>query len=122
MRRRNPVSWRTSAPFIACHFLPLIGLFTGFEAADLVLLVALYWIRMFFVTAGYHRYFAHKSFSTGRAMQFVFAFGGLDRSAEGAALVGGSPPDPSPLHGHGARPALALARVLVEPRGVDPLG
>ena len=83
MQRRNPVSWRTSAPFILCHFLPLIGLFTGFSPIDLVLLVVLYAVRMFFITAGYHRYFAHKSFRTSRAMQFVFAFGGLTAAQKG---------------------------------------
>jgi stearoyl-CoA desaturase (delta-9 desaturase) len=77
------VSWRTSAPFIACHFLPLIGLWTGVHARDVVLLVVLYVIRMFFITAGYHRYFAHKSFRTGRGMQFALAFGGLTAAQQG---------------------------------------
>ncbi|HEX2382736.1 MAG TPA: acyl-CoA desaturase [Acidimicrobiales bacterium] len=83
MRRRNPVSWRTSAPFILCHFLPLFGLFTGFALVDLVLVVVLFEVRMFFITAGYHRYFAHKSFQMNRAMQFVFAFGGLTAAQKG---------------------------------------
>ena len=83
MRSRNPVSWRTSAPFIVCHFLPLIGLFTGFSPVDLVLLVVLYAVRTFFITAGYHRYFAHRSFRTGRLMQFVLAFGGLTAAQKG---------------------------------------
>src|SRR5262249_41037201 len=30
---------------------------------------------MFFVTAGYHRYFSHRSFKTSRWFQFVLAFG-----------------------------------------------
>jgi stearoyl-CoA desaturase (delta-9 desaturase) len=77
------VSWRTSAPFILCHFLPLIGLFTGFALVDLVLVVVLFEVRMFFITAGYHRYFAHKSFQMNRAMQFVFAFGGLTAAQKG---------------------------------------
>jgi len=83
VRSRNPVSWRTSAPFIVCHFLPLIGLFTGFSPVDLVLLVVLYAVRTFFITAGYHRYFAHRSFRTGRLMQFVLAFGGLTAAQKG---------------------------------------
>ncbi len=83
MRRRNPVSWRTSAPFIVCHFLPLLGLWTGVHPIDLVLLVVLYWVRMFFITAGYHRYFAHKSYRTSRAMQFVLAYGGLTAVQQG---------------------------------------
>ena len=31
---------------------------------------------MFFITAGYHRYFAHRSYKTGRVFQFILAFGG----------------------------------------------
>ena len=33
MHERNPVSWRTSAPFIVCHFLPFIGLYWGSTGA-----------------------------------------------------------------------------------------
>jgi stearoyl-CoA desaturase (Delta-9 desaturase) len=35
--------------------------------------VFLYAVRMFAITAFYHRYFAHKSYQTSRAVQFVFA-------------------------------------------------
>ncbi|MBA2281164.1 MAG: fatty acid desaturase [Acidimicrobiia bacterium] len=31
---------------------------------------------MWFITAGFHRYFAHRAFRTSRAFQFVLAFGG----------------------------------------------
>ena len=44
---------------------------------------ALYVVRMFFVTAGYHRYFSHKSFRTSRAMQLVFAVGAQSSSQKG---------------------------------------
>jgi stearoyl-CoA desaturase (delta-9 desaturase) len=39
-----------------------------------VLCAALYVVRMFGVTAGYHRYFSHRTFRTSRAGQFVLAF------------------------------------------------
>jgi stearoyl-CoA desaturase (delta-9 desaturase) len=35
--------------------------------------VALYLVRMFAITAFYHRYFSHKAFRTSRFMQFLFA-------------------------------------------------
>jgi stearoyl-CoA desaturase (delta-9 desaturase) len=35
--------------------------------------VGLYFLRMLFLTAAYHRYFAHRSFKTSRAFQFVLA-------------------------------------------------
>jgi stearoyl-CoA desaturase (delta-9 desaturase) len=35
--------------------------------------LALYALRMFAITAFYHRYFAHRTFRTSRAVQFIFA-------------------------------------------------
>jgi len=32
--------------------------------------------RMFFITAGYHRYFSHRSYRLGRGAQLVMAIGG----------------------------------------------
>ena len=61
-------SWRTSAPFVAAHFIPLLAVFTGVHTGDLVLLAALYVGRVFFITAGYHRLLAHRSFKVGRAL------------------------------------------------------
>ncbi len=56
--------------------LPFLAFLTGVPWWNWVLMGGLYVVRMFFITAGYHRYFAHRSFRTSRAMQFVFAFGG----------------------------------------------
>ena len=36
--------------------------------------VASYFVRMVVVTAGYHRYFSHRSFKTSRGVQFLLAF------------------------------------------------
>jgi len=38
---------------------------------------------MFFVTAGYHRYFSHRSFKTSRWFQFVIAFMAMSSSQKG---------------------------------------
>lgn len=64
-------------PFWLCHLMPLAALWTGTHLIDWILCIGLFWLRMFFITAGYHRYFAHRSFKTSRAMQFVFAFGAM---------------------------------------------
>ena len=42
-----------------------------------------YVIRMFAVTAGYHRYFSHRSFKTSRAFQFVLALVGTTAMQNG---------------------------------------
>jgi stearoyl-CoA desaturase (delta-9 desaturase) len=84
-RRRDDerVNWRTSAPFIALHFVPLLAIFTGVTRTALLLFAATYFARMFFVTAGYHRYFSHRAFHLGRIGQAIFAFGGITAAQKG---------------------------------------
>ena len=60
-------------PFLAVH-LAAVGVFLvpfAWKWAGLAL--ALYLLRMWAVTAGYHRYFSHRSFKTSRAFQLVLA-------------------------------------------------
>jgi stearoyl-CoA desaturase (delta-9 desaturase) len=45
--------------------------------------VALYALRMFAVTAFYHRYFAHRAFKTSRALQLLFALLGASAVQRG---------------------------------------
>lgn len=64
-----------SIPFFAVHIAALVGgILTGFQWQWLALAVVSYVLRMFFVTAAYHRYFAHRTFKLGRVAQFVFAW------------------------------------------------
>ena len=73
----------SSIPFVALHFVPLLAVFTGVTRADLVLCAALYFGRMFFITAGYHRYFAHRSYKMARVPQFIMALGGTTAAQKG---------------------------------------
>lgn len=66
------------------HVVPFAAIWTGVRTQDVVMAVALYYIRMFFITAGFHRYFAHKSYKMGRVMQFLMAFGGQTSAQKGA--------------------------------------
>lgn len=68
------VAWRSSAPFIAANLLPLAAVFTGVDRRTLVLAFALYVVRMVAITAGYHRYFAHRTYRLARVPQFILAF------------------------------------------------
>ncbi len=61
-------------PFVLAHLACLAAVWTGVHATDLLIAVGLYGLRMFGITAGYHRYFAHRSFKTSRAFAFVLAF------------------------------------------------
>ena len=49
------------------------ALYTGVSAFEIALCLSLFWARLFGITAGYHRYFAHKTFKTSRAFQFFLA-------------------------------------------------
>jgi stearoyl-CoA desaturase (Delta-9 desaturase) len=75
--------WKT-VPFLLVHVGAIAGvLWLGWSWRGLALAVALYYGRMFFVTAAYHRYFSHRSFKTSRAMQLVFAFFAMTSSQKG---------------------------------------
>jgi stearoyl-CoA desaturase (delta-9 desaturase) len=63
-----------SVPFFLMHLAALLGVVAlGWSWKGLLLAVLVYYVRMFGVTAGYHRYFSHRSFRTSRAMQLFFA-------------------------------------------------
>jgi stearoyl-CoA desaturase (Delta-9 desaturase) len=64
-----------SLPFWGFHVAAVIGVIAlGWSWTGLALAVALYVGRMFFVCAGYHRYFSHRSFKTSRWFAFVLGF------------------------------------------------
>jgi len=63
-----------SAPFIGLHISLLWIPSLGFGAREAMTLASVYLLGMFFITAGYHRYFSHRAFKTSRFLQFVMAF------------------------------------------------
>jgi len=69
------VNWWKSIPFIGVHVAAVVGVITlGWSWSGLALALAWYAVRMFGVTAGYHRYFAHRTYKAGRGMQLFLAF------------------------------------------------
>lgn len=68
------INWLSSIPFFIVHLMPFCAIFTGVSWFDIGLCIFLYYARMFFVTAGYHRYFSHRSYKLNRVMQFIMAF------------------------------------------------
>jgi stearoyl-CoA desaturase (delta-9 desaturase) len=61
-------------PFVLAHLACLAAIWTGVHTTDLIIAAGLYALRMFGVSAGYHRYFAHRSFKTSRAFAFFLGF------------------------------------------------
>jgi stearoyl-CoA desaturase (delta-9 desaturase) len=78
------VSWLASVPFFAAHAVAFATPFLApFEWRWLGLAAALYAVRLFGITAGYHRYFSHRSFRTSRAFQLVLAVLGTAATQKG---------------------------------------
>ena len=70
-------------PFALIHLLALTIFFVPFHWSYLITCLVLLELRMFFVTAGYHRYFSHRSFKTSRWFQFTLAFLAMSSSQKG---------------------------------------
>ena len=61
--------------FWGVHLAAFLGiLIFGLTIPAIITCFILYFVRMFGVTAGYHRYFSHRSFKTSRIFGFLLAF------------------------------------------------
>ena len=69
----DKIDWLRVIPFIAMHVACLGVIWVGVSPTALIVAGVLYALRMFAITAFYHRYFSHKAFKTSRVLQFVFA-------------------------------------------------
>jgi stearoyl-CoA desaturase (delta-9 desaturase) len=69
----DSVDWRRCIPFIFLHAGCLAVFFVGWSWVAVGAALFLYIVRMAAVTGFYHRYFAHRTFRTSRAGQFIFA-------------------------------------------------
>jgi stearoyl-CoA desaturase (delta-9 desaturase) len=70
----DDILYPTTISFVLVHLACLGVFWTGVTWQGVVIGVALYWLRIFSIGAGYHRYFSHRAFSTGRVFQFILAF------------------------------------------------
>lgn len=75
--------WATLGPFIFMHLVALTAYWTGATTATVVTAVVLYVVRVFGITGGFHRYFAHRAYKTGRVFQFILAFIGMSSMQSG---------------------------------------
>jgi stearoyl-CoA desaturase (delta-9 desaturase) len=67
------IVYPAAIPFVLVHLTCLAAIFTGITWRAVAICIVLYWLRIFAVGAGYHRYFSHRAFSTSRAFQFILA-------------------------------------------------
>jgi stearoyl-CoA desaturase (delta-9 desaturase) len=67
------IIYPAALPFVLVHLVCIAAIWTGVTWFDVAICIALYWLRIFAIGAGYHRYFSHRAYSTGRVFQFILA-------------------------------------------------
>ena len=67
------IDWPRVLPFLLLHAGCIGVLWVGVSPFAVGIAAALFALRMFAVTAFYHRYFSHRAFRTSRIAQFAFA-------------------------------------------------
>lgn len=71
--RPGRIDWLRAVPFALLHLGCLGVIWVGASPIAVGVAVALYALRMFAITAFYHRYFSHRTFQASRPVQFAFA-------------------------------------------------
>jgi stearoyl-CoA desaturase (delta-9 desaturase) len=69
----DDVVYPSTIPFVLVHLACIGVIWSGITWEALAICFALYWLRIFAIGAGYHRYFSHRAYSTSRAFQFILA-------------------------------------------------
>ena len=69
----DDIIYPSAIPFVVVHLVCIAAIWTGITWQAVAIGVVLYWVRIFAIGAGYHRYFSHRAYSTSRAFQFVLA-------------------------------------------------
>ncbi|MDC7784737.1 fatty acid desaturase [Rhodoplanes sp. TEM] len=69
----DDIVYPSAVPFVLVHVACLAAVWTGVTLEAVLIGVGLYWLRMFAIGAGYHRYFSHRAYATSRAFQLVLA-------------------------------------------------
>jgi stearoyl-CoA desaturase (delta-9 desaturase) len=72
------IRWVDNIPFWGVHITAIIGIIAvGFSWAALAWCAGTFFVRMFGITGGYHRYFSHRTYKMGRVMQFLMGVLGV---------------------------------------------
>ena len=70
----DDIMYPSAIPFVLVHLACIAVFWTGLTSKALAICLVLYWLRIFAIGAGYHRYFSHRAYKTSRVFQFVLAF------------------------------------------------
>ena len=77
------IDWSRIIPFILLHLGIFAVFWVGWSPIAIGFAIFFYALRMFGITAFYHRYFSHKTFKTSRPAQFIFAVIGAAATQRG---------------------------------------
>jgi stearoyl-CoA desaturase (Delta-9 desaturase) len=80
---KKGIDWVGSIPFLLVHVMSFGVIWVGWNLFAIYFALIFYLIRMFGITAFYHRYFAHRAFETNRFFAFLFAFLGCSAMQRG---------------------------------------
>jgi stearoyl-CoA desaturase (delta-9 desaturase) len=80
---KDKIEWMRVIPFVLMHLTCFTVIWVGWSPTAVAVACGTYLLRMFAVTAFYHRYFSHRSFKTSRASQFIFALLGASAVQRG---------------------------------------
>jgi stearoyl-CoA desaturase (Delta-9 desaturase) len=83
--RRTPrqLDYLTIFQFFYLHVGCVLLFWVGVSWIAVTACIAFYCLRIFAVSAGYHRYFSHRSYKTGRIFQFLLALVGCMANQKG---------------------------------------
>jgi stearoyl-CoA desaturase (Delta-9 desaturase) len=71
--RHDDIVYPSSIPFVLLHLSCIAAIWTGITVQAVLICIVLYWLRIFAIGSGYHRYFSHRAYATSRWYQFVLA-------------------------------------------------
>jgi stearoyl-CoA desaturase (Delta-9 desaturase) len=70
----HDIIYPSAIPFALVHLTCFAAIWSGVTWQAVAIGIGLYWLRIFAIGAGYHRYFSHRAFATSRVAQFILAF------------------------------------------------
>jgi stearoyl-CoA desaturase (Delta-9 desaturase) len=69
----DDMMYPSAIPFVLVHLACIAAFWTGVTSQAVAICLVLYWLRIFAIGAGYHRYFSHRAYRTSRVFQFILA-------------------------------------------------
>ncbi len=81
----DDIVYPSAIAFVIVHLASFAAIWTGVPARAVAIAIVLYLVRMFAITAGYHRLFSHKTYRTSRPFQFLLGF--VAESSAQAGLI-----------------------------------